>query len=335
MFYSKKAGVVRFICLMCTACLLLSFVSCNKNEEEQATELEKYYTVSFNTNGGSAVESIRVRANKYATRPADPTLDNYVFRRWERDGREWLFEAKAVTENMTLSALWVSAVELFELIPDESTGELMIGGFKKQASFQTLTMPSTINGKTVVGIADKAFSYVNTDHAVKLVIPESVVWVGDEAFSNSSEVYFDIRGTLTHIGESSFQYCKLLDHVSLGKGIEKIPFMAFFNCSSLKTINIPEGVSLIEENAFEGCTAMKTVVLPSTLTAIQDSAFANCSSLISVFFGGSEEQFDAIEIADSNDAIIDANLYFYSEAQPTEEGNFWHYEDGTPIIWNN
>lgn len=331
----KTTNILRYICLICTACMLFSLVSCNNGEDEKETELEKYYTISFNTNGGSKVESIKVRENKYATRPEDPTLDNYVFRRWEREGREWHFESKAVTENMTLNALWVSAVELFELVPDEATGGLMIGGFKKQASFNTLKMPSTINGKTVVGIADKAFSNIHTDHANTLVIPESVVWFGDEALANSSEVNIEIKGILTHIGESCFQYCKLIEKVDLGKGIEKIPFMAFFHCESLKTINLPEGTLSIEENAFEGCSAMKTIVLPSTLTTIQDSAFANCNSLVSVFFGGSEEQFDAIEIADSNDAIIDANIYFYSEAQPTEEGNFWHYEDGTPIIWNN
>ena len=61
MFYGKKAGVVRFICLMCTACLLLSFVSCNKNEEEQATELEKYYTVSF-------------RAQQFIAQPRNPVI---------------------------------------------------------------------------------------------------------------------------------------------------------------------------------------------------------------------------------------------------------------------
>lgn len=333
MFICTKKSIMRYICLLCTACMLFSFVSCNNDEEEAVTELEKYYTISFNTNGGSTVESIRVQEKKYATRPEDPTLDNYVFRRWERDGREWLFESKPVTEDMILSALWVSAVELFELVPDETTGGLMIGGFKKQSSFQTLNMPSTINGKTIVGIADSAFKDIHTDHANNLIIPESVVWVGDEAFANSSEVTFDIRGTLTHIGESCFRSCSLLENVKLGAGIEKIPFMAFFHCSSLKTINIPEGATVIEENAFEGCSSMKTVVLPSTLTSIQDGAFASCNSLISVFFGGTEEQFDAIQIADSNDAIIDANIYFYSETQPTENGNFWHYEDGTPIIW--
>ena len=37
-----------------------------------------------------------------------------------------------------------------------------------------------------------------------------------------------------------------------------------------------------------------------------------------------------------NDEIIkSATIYYYSEQQPTSEGNYWHYDtDGkTPIVW--
>ena len=326
-------NIIKAVFLICALALLPTLVACNGNEEASETVGEIYRTITFNTNGGSAVASLKVRDNQYATRPEDPTLDNYVFRRWERDGREWLFEAKRVTEDMTLSALWVPAIELFDLEPVGDTGDLMITGFKKLASFQTLRIPSTINGKTITALSDEAFAYTNIDHAVNLIIPDTVVSVGDGAFMKSSEVTFDIQGVLTSIGESSFEGCTLLSSVKLGKGIETIPFMCFFECSSLKTINIPEGVTTIEENAFEGCTSMLTVVLPSTLSTIEDSAFAYCSNIKSVFFGGTEEQFDAIEIADSNEAITDANLYIYSESEPTDDGNYWHYEGGSPVIW--
>ena len=124
-----------------------------------------------------------------------------------------------------------------------------------------------------------------------------------------------------------------LESIKLGQGMSSIPFMAFNDCTSLTTINIPEGVTVIEENAFEGCAAMKTIVLPSTLTLVQDSGFLNCSALKSVFFAGTEEQFDAIEFTDSNDDLLDANIYFYSETEPTSEGAYWHYENSKPVIW--
>lgn len=45
---------------------------------QQAT----YYTVSFNTQGGSSVPAQRVRAGGRATRPANPTRSGYVFQGW-------------------------------------------------------------------------------------------------------------------------------------------------------------------------------------------------------------------------------------------------------------
>jgi hypothetical protein len=78
---------------------------------------------------------------------------------------------------------------------------------------------------------------------------------------------------------------------------------------------------------------MLTIVLPATLTTVEDSAFANCNALRTIFFSGTEEQFDTISISDSNEALKNANLYIYSETQPTNDGNYWHYEGGSPVIW--
>lgn len=43
------------------------------------------YTVSFESNGGSAVESQQVEAGGYATEPEDPTRDGYFFTNWYSD----------------------------------------------------------------------------------------------------------------------------------------------------------------------------------------------------------------------------------------------------------
>ena len=324
----------KLVCLLCALSMLFAFASCNGDGEGDETLGEVYHTITFNTNGGSTVDSVQVRDGYYARRPEDPSLDNYVFRRWERDGREWLFESKKVSESMTLSALWVPAIELFELTPEENGSGLIITDFKKAASFSTLKIPSVINGKTIVGLAEGAFANTGTDHASVIVIPETIVSVGDEAFKDSGEITFDIKGTLTSIGEASFQSCTLLEKIKLGEGMTSIPFMAFFECTSLKTIAIPEGVTTIEENAFEGCSSLVTVVLPASLESVEDSGFAYCSSLKTVFYKGTEEQLDAIEISDSNEALTNAKVYFYSETEPTEDGLWWHYDNNnSPVIW--
>lgn len=330
----SHAIFIKAVCLLCALSMLFVLASCDGGGDSDETAGEKYHTVSFNTNGGTVIESIQVRDNYYATRPEDPTLDNYVFRRWEVDGREWHFDTKKVTQNVTISALWVSAVELFELEPEENGDGLLIVDFKKAASFSTLKIPDVINGKTIVGLADGAFKSTGSDHASLIIIPDTVVSVGNEAFKDTAEIYFDIQGTITSIGESAFEGCALLEKVKLGEGMSAIPFMAFFNCSSLKTIAIPKGIEFIDENAFEGCSSLLTVVLPSTLTSVADSAFEYCSSLKTVFYEGTEEQFEAIELADGNDALTDAKLYLYSETEPTEDGLWWHYDNsGSPVTW--
>ena len=66
------------------------------------------YTVSFNTNGGSAVSSQAVPYNGTATQPADPTKTGYTFAGWYSDSAlttSFNF-ATPITANTTLYAKW-------------------------------------------------------------------------------------------------------------------------------------------------------------------------------------------------------------------------------------
>lgn len=67
-----------------------------------------------------------------------------------------------------------------------------------------------------------------------------------------------------------------------------------------------------------------------------DCAFNLCSSLINVYYNGTKEEWETLcsSIGVSNDYLIDAKVYYFSQTQP-EEGFFWHFEtDGkTPVSW--
>ena len=63
------------------------------------------YTVTFDTDGGSAVESQTVPYGETAQAPAVPTKSGYTFAGWERDGKAYDFTAP-VTEDLTLTAKW-------------------------------------------------------------------------------------------------------------------------------------------------------------------------------------------------------------------------------------
>ncbi len=63
------------------------------------------HTVTFDSNGGSAVTSQTVSPNGKATKPADPTRDNYLFKGWFLNGELFDFNT-AITSNITLVAEW-------------------------------------------------------------------------------------------------------------------------------------------------------------------------------------------------------------------------------------
>jgi uncharacterized repeat protein (TIGR02543 family) len=67
------------------------------------------FTVTFDSNGGSAVASQQVVDGLKATRPTDPTRLGYTFQGWFIDGLDqWVFGAYIVTEDLTLVARWRS-----------------------------------------------------------------------------------------------------------------------------------------------------------------------------------------------------------------------------------
>ena len=67
------------------------------------------YTVSFDSNGGSAVTSVQVNDGDKLTAPTQPVRKMYVFNGWYKDSgftQVWDFDTDTVTKNITLYAKW-------------------------------------------------------------------------------------------------------------------------------------------------------------------------------------------------------------------------------------
>jgi uncharacterized protein (TIGR02145 family)/uncharacterized repeat protein (TIGR02543 family) len=68
-----------------------------------------HYTVTFNSQGGSAVTAQTVNHGGRAAEPAAPTFAGYTLRGWFKEAEcvnRWNFAADSVTKNMTLFAKW-------------------------------------------------------------------------------------------------------------------------------------------------------------------------------------------------------------------------------------
>lgn len=64
------------------------------------------HTVTFDSNGGSAVAPIIVEDSYTAKMPDAPKKKGYEFVSWQRNGVDWSFTSDRVTEDITLVAVW-------------------------------------------------------------------------------------------------------------------------------------------------------------------------------------------------------------------------------------
>ena len=93
-------------------------------------------------------------------------------------------------------------------------------------------------------------------------------------------------------------------------------------------------VTSIGEKLFDGIIELTSIKIPVSITSIGFRAFDGCTGLTTVYYEGTETEWDEISIdINGNNALSMEKVYFYSETQPTEEGNYWHYINGVPIVW--
>ena len=85
--------------------IFLKGTSLKDNGKILLNEAKNYYTVTFDSNGGSAVTAQSIEAGQKATKPADPTKDGYDFKGWTLSGSAYDFNT-AVNGNITLVATW-------------------------------------------------------------------------------------------------------------------------------------------------------------------------------------------------------------------------------------
>lgn len=64
------------------------------------------YNVSFNTNGGTAINTQIVKEGEMAQKPNNPIKNGYTFAEWTLNGRPYNFNV-SVTENIMLTARWI------------------------------------------------------------------------------------------------------------------------------------------------------------------------------------------------------------------------------------
>ena len=106
-----------------------------------------YYTVTFDSLGGTTVTSQQVIENGYAELPNAPTKTGYTFVNWQNEENlVWAFETDEIKNNMTLYATWSLVSYSITYTNLENTTHSNPGTYNIETSTITLTPPSSRSG---------------------------------------------------------------------------------------------------------------------------------------------------------------------------------------------
>lgn len=146
--------------------------------------------------------------------------------------------------------------------------------------FTNIIIPSTYNGKKVVGIDASAFQ--ENDIIKSVSMGDNIIDIYDNAFAWCSALSsVKLSNSLEYISEGAFKECSNLQNITyIGSKLEIIDREAFIGCP-ITSFNIPNSVTRIGEGAFCG-TKLTSINIPSSVTFIANDAFYNCTKLTNV-----------------------------------------------------
>ena len=187
----KRKKLTWLVALAVLFVFSMIMVACNPDPEPEPEPEPTLYTVTFDSNGGSAVPEQGVYAGEKITEPGDPTRGGYTFVAWYKEEgltTEWKFDTDTVTGNITLYAKWefapATSDEYFLYAAVE--GGYMISAKLGETMPAALVIPSEKDGQDVVAIADNAFE--NQSSVTSVLIPDTVTEIGRQAFRNCANL---------------------------------------------------------------------------------------------------------------------------------------------------
>ncbi|MDE6672440.1 MAG: leucine-rich repeat domain-containing protein [Ruminococcus sp.] len=169
----------------------------------------------------------------------------------------------------------------------------------------------------------------------KIDIPSNVKSINSFAFANCTSLKsLDLPCSFAH---DAFTGCTGLESVIISENSTTISDGAFSKCTGLKNITIPDSVKSIENWAFSECTSLESITIPSSVTDIRWQSFMNCTKLTDVYYTGTEDEWNSINIGDENECLTNAEIHFNAgelseselKAKVEKYGNVsvWEYHD--------
>lgn len=212
-------------------------------------------------------------------------------------------------------------------IPQNVT-DIGADAFKFCSSLKKINIPQSVEN-----IGDCAFA--NCTSLSDIDFPDSAVYIGKTIFDNTvwlenqpdgmvytGKIAYGYKGEMPEntdiaieegikgIACRAFENCENLTDITLPQSLEYIGGSSFSSCNGLTSVNIPSGVDYIGNMAFFACSSLKSVSIPENMKTIQEKAFYQCDSLENVYYSGTEEKWNCIEIAAYNENLLNCAIHY-------------------------
>lgn len=153
-------------------------------------------------------------------------------------------------------------------------------------------------GDMVTAIGYGAFE--NVKALGEVVIPDSVMTIGERAFRGSGIISANIGNGVISVGEQAFAKCASLTAINVGSAnaMYRSENGVLFDLDMTTLMCYPSGKT------------DRIYYIPKSVTRISSAAFSECKSLKEISFRGTKKQWGSVYVCAENDSLDSAYISF-------------------------
>lgn len=187
-------------------------------------------------------------------------------------GTMWFVDGASTRSGLYEHGMYAGYSLTKRLWKEEDADEMAFTGYSGRG-LRYLTIATEVEGKPVTGISKCSFRSFGRLNGI--TIPSSIKIIGPKAFKKCSALknvvylgtatqwcqisFADKYSNPTYYTHDLFVYDGLLVNAILDDGLEKISSYAFYDCDGIKNAYIPQTVSEIGAYAFYGCDGLESI----------------------------------------------------------------------------
>ena len=179
--------------------------------------------------------------------------------------------------------------------PITSIGECAFYGCE---NLRKIDLPNTLTNI-------KSEAFLRCRSLKNILLPSSVTKMGKDVFFGCEDIEIAVDGgnkryhsegnCLIETASKTAVAVRKNSIIPLDGSVTRIGEGAFGACDNITEVVIPSVITSIGNLAFGYCFSLSSVTIPASVTMIGESAFEDCFGLRSIIYGGTSEQWQAIE----------------------------------------